>query len=121
MSIHSVQVGPCSSSAHVPTPCPAFKLLRLRKDGTLGSLFINRKQIIPVGVWLRAEYHPTKGYAVRPGWHAAPRPEAPHLGTKGRVWMRVEVADFEELPRPKSQGGTWLIAQWMRVMANAEN
>lgn len=95
---------------------PAFKVLRLRSNGQLGPLFINRRQVIPVGVWLKAECHPTKGYALRPGWHVAPTQNAPHLSMEGRVWRQVEVADFEELPRPESQGGTWLIAKWMRVI-----
>ena len=102
--------------ALVSPSCSAFKLLRLRKNSTLGPLFINRRQVIPVGVWLEAECHPTKGYAVRPGWHVTLSPNAPHLSTRGRVWMRVEVRDFEELKRPLSQGGTWLLAKWMRVL-----
>jgi len=95
----------------------AYKLLNLRKDGTFGPLFINRKQIIPLNVWLKAEDHPTKGYAHRPGWHVAPRPEAPHLSTKGRIWMRVKIRGFVELKRPESQGGTWWLAEWMMVIA----
>jgi hypothetical protein len=94
-----------------------FKLFKLRKDGTLGPLFINCKQRIPIGEWVEAEYHHRrKGYLYRPGWHVAPKPEAPHLTTKGRVWKRVEIVDFEELPRPAAQGGTWWIARWMRVL-----
>ena len=98
----------------------AFKLLRVRRDGTLGPLFINRQQVIQPGVWMKAEDHPTKGYAHRPGWHAAPAPEAPHLTTKGRVWMIVELADTQPLKRPASQGGTWLLARWMRVIGPLE-
>ena len=94
----------------------AFKLLRLRRDDTLGPLFINRKQVIPLNVWLEAEDHPTKGYARRPGWHVAPRPHAPHLSTKGRVWCEVAIEDFTTFPRPASQGGAWLIAKRMRVL-----
>lgn len=45
----------------------AFKLLKLRRNGTLCPLFINRKQVISIGKWLPAEDHPTKGYAHRPG------------------------------------------------------
>jgi len=98
----------------------AFKLLRLRKNGTLGPLFINKRQIIPIGEWLKAENHPTKGYALRPGWHAAPKPYAPHLTLKGRVWMEVEIRDFTELKRPKSQGGTWWLANHMKVIRKAD-
>lgn len=100
---------------------PAFKLLRVRKDGSLGPLFINRKQIIRPGRWLKAECHPTKGFAIRPGWHVTTKPVAPHLSMVGRRWMIVEVRDCEEIKRPVSQGGTWLIAKWMKVVAPLEN
>lgn len=38
-------------------------------------------------------------------------PVAPHLSTRGRVWARVEVADYTVLVRPTTQGGEWLLAQ----------
>jgi hypothetical protein len=94
----------------------AYKLLRRRRDGSLGPLFINRRQRVPVGLWLEAEDHPTKGYAHRPGWHCTLRPEAPHLSTRGRVWCRVEVSGTREFNRPESQGGTWVLAERMRVL-----
>jgi len=94
----------------------AYKLLRVRRDGTIGPLFINRRQRIPVGEWLTAEEHATKGFAFRPGWHCTVRPEAPHLSTKGRVWYKVEILEYEKYNRPESQGGTWLLAQKMRVL-----
>jgi hypothetical protein len=79
----------------------AFKLLRLRKNGTIGPLFINRKQVIPVGQWLPAEDHPTNGFAHRPGWHVTPKPIAPHLSIKDRVWMEVEILGIiDEIHRP---------------------
>jgi len=94
----------------------AYKLLRVRKDGSLGSLFINRRQRIPVGVWLEAEDHPTKGYAHRPGWHCTSKPVAPHLGTRGRQWFEVEITS--EIPhiRPKSQGGLWFLSRYMKIV-----
>ena len=95
---------------------PAFKLLQLRKDGTLGPLFINRPQRIPLGTWLPAECHPTPGFAVRPGWHVSPVPAAPHLGERDRVWCEVEIKGYKTLKRPACQGGTWYIAKWMRVI-----
>lgn len=97
----------------------AYKLLKVRKDGSIGPLFINRKQRIPVGVWLEAEDHPTKGYARRPGWHVTLESEAPHLSMKGRKWFEVEVKDYYEFPRPQSQGGVWLIAKQMKVIGEA--
>lgn len=94
----------------------AFKLLRKRKNGTLGSLFIHRRQVIPVGVFLDAEAHKTKGFAFRPGWHCCLRPEAPHLSEKDRVWCEVEVEDYKELERPEAQGGTWVLANRMKIV-----
>jgi len=82
----------------------------------MGPLFINRKQVIPIGVWLQAEDHPTKGYAHRPGWHVCMAVMAPHLTMKGRKWCEVEVEDYVELKRPAFQGTKWYIAQRMRVL-----
>lgn len=93
-----------------------YKLLRRRADGTLGPIFINRRLRVPLAEWLPAEEHPTPGYAFRPGWHCTTRPVAPHLTTKGRVWCEVELRDVRTFDRPESQGGTWLLANWMRVI-----
>lgn len=93
----------------------AYKLLRLRKDGTIGSLFIGQKARLPLGKWLQAELITTKGYYPRQGWHCTAKPEAPHLSMKGRIWARVEVADYYHFPRPPNQGGTWIIAQRMKI------
>ena len=68
-----------------------------------------------MNTWLDAELHPTKGYAVRKGWHCTTAPVAPHLSPKGRVWVEVEVADFELYERPLSQGGVWVLAQKMKI------
>lgn len=94
----------------------AYKLLKVRKDGSIGPLFINRRQRIPIGEWMDAEDHPTKGYKHRPGWHATHAPEAPHLSMKGRAWYEVEIADYYEQPRPGNQGGMWFIANKMKVI-----
>lgn len=94
----------------------AYKLLRERKNGTLGPLFINRRQVIPVGGWLLAEPHRTKGFAFRPGWHCCKFPEAPHLSKKGRVWYLVEIDDYQVVERPASQGGTWFLARKMKLV-----
>ena len=99
----------------------AFKLFKQRRDGSLGPLFINARLRIPVGEWMEAEDHPTKGFAHRPGWHCCVRPEAPHLtltpkhGPR-RVWAKVEVEDTTTYDRPESQGGSWVLAQRLRVL-----
>ena len=94
----------------------AYKLVTLRKNGTLGSLFITRKNIIPMNKWLNATFNPTKGFAERMGWHCTFTPHAPHLSTKGRVWVEVEVEDYRTYDRPESQGGQWILANRMKVL-----
>ena len=95
----------------------AYKLIRKRKDGTYGPLFINRRQRIPIGVWLEAEDHPTKGYARRPGWHTLAQPIAPHLKMmEGRVWVEVEIENYTANRRPECQGGIWFLANKMKVL-----
>lgn len=96
----------------------AYKLFKVRKDGSIGPLFINRKQRIKVGEWVGAEDHPTKGYAHRPGWHCTAKPEAPHINTnrEDRVWYLVEIDFFTEFKRPKHQGGLWYLARQMKVI-----
>jgi len=98
----------------------AYKLMSL-KHGELYPLFINSTTAMPVGEWLEAEDHPTKGYAHRPGWHCLPETDAPHLkmepkGKPQRVWVRVEIGGYETVQRPPSQGGEWYLANWMKIM-----
>jgi len=93
-----------------------YKLMRLRKDGTLGPLFINARQRVPIGVWLPAEDHPTTGYKHRPGWHVLRTPNAPHLSKRGRVWVKVEIRQYTVEERPANQGGIWYLAKSMRVL-----
>lgn len=93
-----------------------YKLFTKRVDGTLGPLFINRRQRIPLGRWLRAEDHPTKGFAHRPGWHACPTPQAPHLTERGRVWCEVRLRDVTTISRPANQGEEWFLAGWLMVV-----
>jgi len=95
----------------------AFKLMTRRKDGSLGSLFINRTARHPRRRWLRATLQTTKGFLSRKGWHALAYPQAPHLVLDaGRVWMQVKIRDYVEIERPKSQGNLWFIAQEMMIL-----
>lgn len=99
----------------------AYKLVRQKKDGNLYPLFINKMKPFQIGEWLNAECHPTKGFAVRQGWHCCFKPIAPHLkkelanGEK-RVWIECEVDNWNSYNRPESQGGTWILAQRMKVV-----
>ena len=94
----------------------AFKLFRKLKNGDLAPLFINKRMRISLDEWYDAECHPTKGFAVREGWHCTLKPEAPHLSEKGRVWCEVEIEDYEYYDRPESQGGTWVLAKRLKVL-----
>ena len=80
-----------------------YKLLRIRKDGTLGPLFIDARLRVPLGVELRARDVPTKGFARRPGWHSAAAPVAPHLSERGEYGLSV--------PSPTMPIGTNLCVQ----------
>lgn len=94
----------------------AFKLFKVRRDGSIGSLFINRKDRYLRNMWMTAKDIPTRGYAHRPGWHAMAKPEAPHLSPKGRQWFKVEIEDHVQYERPVSQGGIWYLAQRMKIL-----
>lgn len=98
-----------------------YKLMKQRKDGSLGSLFINAKEKYQLNKWMDAEFIPTKGFADRYGWHCTLKPVAPHLkeelsnGEK-RVWVEVDVDGVELYNRPESQGGTWVLANKMKII-----
>ena len=94
----------------------AYKLVRKLKSGELSSLFINKKIRLTQNEWLKAENHPTKGFAIRPGWHCTSKPIAPHLSKKGRVWVKVQISDFTKIERPKNQGGLWYLAKKMKII-----
>lgn len=102
-----------------------YKLFKLRSDGTLGPLFINARLRIPINQWMPAEDHPTKGFAHRPGWHCTLKPLAPHLalhpkGRTVRVWALCEARGLKRFERPQSQGGTWVLAQELKVVRTLE-
>lgn len=93
-----------------------YKLFRVRKDGTLGSLFINARRRLPIGVRMKAESFPTKGFAYRPFWHVTAKPEAPHLSIKGRQWFQVRMGAHTIERRPASQGGLWYLANSITIL-----
>lgn len=94
----------------------AYKLVRKMKDGSLAPLFIDKRYRFEPNVWKVAECFPTKGFAVRQGWHCCFTPVAPHLSEKKRVWVEVEVKDYETYDRPESQGGKWVLSQNMKFI-----
>lgn len=94
----------------------SYKLFRLLKSGEITSLFINKTERLKRGVWLEAKEYPTKGFKFRPFWHCTEKPEAPHLSEKNRVWLRVEIEDFEEFQKPEHQGGKWFLAKRIKIL-----
>lgn len=99
----------------------AYKLVKLGKDGNIYPLFINKKVPFKLNEWMIAECFETKGFAIRTGFHCCFEMNAPHLkqelanGEK-RVWVEVEVDDFEVYARPTSQGGKWILANKMKIL-----
>lgn len=74
-----------------------FKLFEQDTEGRLYALFIDKKTEMPIGEWIKAENHPTKGFAPRPGIHLGLICSAPWLlsadGTyksqRSKYWRRV--------------------------------
>jgi hypothetical protein len=98
----------------------AYKLFNVRKDGSIGSLFINRKARLPIGKWIGAESHETKGYKYRPYFHCLAYWNAPHLSHKNRQWWMVEIHDYQVMQRPERLGGIWLLANRMKIIQPIE-
>ena len=94
----------------------AYKLCRIKKNGDITPLFINKTQKIEFNKWLNAESHPTKNYKLRPYWHCVQYKVAPHLSKKNRVWVKVEIEDFQEFQKPISQGGVWYLANKIKFI-----
>ena len=94
----------------------AYKLCRQLKNGKITSLFINKKVNLPFDIWMESECYPTKGFKVRPYWHCTANPIAPHLSKANRVWIKVQMEDFEEFVRPQSQGGKWFLAKRIKLI-----
>jgi len=93
-----------------------YKLFKENKDGTVSSLFINKKEKYQFNQWIEAKEYPTKGYKFRPYFHCTENPLAPHLTLKNRVWCKVETNDFIEMQRPESQGGKWILAKKIKII-----
>ena len=93
-----------------------YKLFRVRKDGSIGSLFIDKKKRYNLKEWMKAKPVKTDGFEFRPGWHSLYEPKAPHLTIKGRHWFLVEIADYTSAIRPLSQGGKWYLSDWIRII-----
>lgn len=100
----------------------AYKLLRVRPNGTVSPLFFERGKSLPIGVWIKATLGLVKkGFAPRSGFHTLAQPHAPHLnmelasGERREFW-EVEIKDYETFRRPDSQGGVWFLSNEMKLV-----
>lgn len=102
----------------------AYKLFKIRKDGTLGSLFIGASKVLPIGIEMQAEKdllvseNLKRKFTYRPFWHATSLPKADHLKIDAivkRVWAEVDIKEFTELKRPDYQGGKWFLAERLTI------
>lgn len=101
----------------------AYKLLRQRRDGSLGPLFVGRAMRLEVGGSYEAQTDlPHPGLAHRPGFHCTAAPRAPHIKLRlktgeVRVWCEVRLSGWiAPHPRPECQGGLWYTAQKMKIV-----
>lgn len=94
----------------------AYKLFRKLKNGSITSLFINKRERLEFNRWYKAQCYPTKGFSIRPYFHCTKEPIAPHLSNKNRIWLMVEIEDYTEIVRPNTQGGIWYLANKMKIL-----
>ena len=98
----------------------AYKIFKVRKDGSLGSLYCDTKAKYYLDKWYRSSpyYHPKLKF--RPGFHATLKPYAPHIKIKkNRAWYKIDVEDYTFFDRPACQGGKWLVCKKMKILEEA--
>ena len=105
----------------------AYKLLRRKKDGSLGPLFVGRASRLSFGVTYEARSDlPHPGLAHRPGFHCCAEPKAPHIkrvlkNGERRVWCEVRIYGVTRHDRPECQGGVWYTALHMEIVKLRED
>jgi hypothetical protein len=110
-----------------------YKKVRVLKDGNYYPLFIDKTKPFEFGEWMKAGFHPTKGFAPRSlgndadgneigGWHCCYKPIAPPIADElksgeKRIWMKCEAkGEMKKYDRPESQGGAWLLVEWLKPL-----
>lgn len=84
-----------------------YKLFEMNAAGELFPLFIDKNTQVPVGQWIKAEYHPTEGFAARGGWHiGADVPDAPWL----KAYDGTDIGYYK--PRWKSGKRVWCVVEY---------
>lgn len=82
-----------------------FKCFEMDTQGNLYALFIDKNTIMPIGEWIKAEIHPTKGYSFRPGLHIGEIPDCP--------WIKAYDGSDNGYYKGRRKG-------WKRVFAEVE-
>jgi len=84
-----------------------YKLFEMNTNGDLFPLFIDKNTPIPKNKWIPAEYHPTKGFAPRGGWHiGADVPDAPWL----KAYNGTDTGYYK--PRWKHGQRVWCVVEY---------
>ena len=84
-----------------------YKLFEMNSDGEIFPLFIDKNTPVPFGEWVPAEFHPTKGFATRGGWHiGADVPDAPWL----KSYDGTDTGYYK--PRWKSGKRVWCVVEY---------
>lgn len=82
-----------------------FKCFEMDQDGNLYSLFIDKNTVMPVGEWIEAGMHETKGFSFRPGLHIGEIPDCP--------WIKAYDGSDTGCYKGRRKG-------WKRVFAEVE-
>ena len=82
-----------------------FKCFEMDPDGNLYSLFIDKNTVMPVGEWIEAGMHETKGFGFRPGLHIGEIPDCP--------WIKAYYGSDTGRYKGRRKG-------WKRVFAEVE-
>ena len=108
-----------------------YKLVRIKKDGNCYPLFIDKNKPFIFDKWMKAEFHPTKGFAPRSlngfenptgGWHCCFTCFASHLSEElktgeKRVWIECESkGDSKTYKRSLIQGGDWILVEYLKPL-----
>jgi len=109
-----------------------YKLVKIKKDGNTYPLFIDKNKPFRFGEWMKAEYHPTKGFAPRSingfennptgGWHCTFQTVAFHLSEQlktgeRRVWIECEAKGMTKTyKRSLLQGGDWILVEYLKPL-----
>lgn len=105
-----------------------YKLVNLKKDGNCYPLFIDKNRPFLFNEWMKCKFVPTGGFAERSvsddeklgGWHCCYQPVAPHLSEtlrngQQRVWIECESKGItKRYNRPESQGGAWILVEYLK-------